>query len=231
MAWSTRAAALIDLRVQMQDAAAPQRYTDAELGAGFDQAVEQLSLARPFVFIVEATVPADRIIRLDTLITGAVYRELVGVFDSTNEASGTVRSAVEGWSTFEQTAQHKVILPATVTVGDTVELQIRGGYGFSVAFTSGATSGTADTNIPPEWRDRILSGAEGYVLDLYGARGVGRTNVSPAMQQQSARAAQVKLRDFGQWITALPYRHAGRQVVAWGLTSADQRTSEHRGFD
>lgn len=231
MAWSTRTAAITDLRVQMQDSTAPQRYTDAELGVGIDQAVEQLSLARPFVFTPSATVPADRIIRLDTLITGAVYRELVGVFNITNEASGTLREALEGWSTFELTSQHKVILPSTVTVGNTVELSIRGGFGFSVPFTSGATSGTADTNIPPEWRDRILSGAEGYVLDLYGARGVGRTNVAPAVQQQTARAAQVKLRDFAQWIAALPFRHAGRQVVEWGLSAVNERESEHRGFD
>lgn len=231
MAWSTRTTAITELRVQMQDSDVPQRYTDAELGVAVDQAIELVSLARPFLFMVEATVPSDWIIRLDNLITGATYRDLISVFNITDEDDGTLRSTVEGWSTFELTSQHKVILPSSVTVGDSIELTIRGGYGFSVAFTSGTTSGTADTNIPPEWRDRILSGAEGYVLDLYGARGVGRTNVSPAMQQQSARAAQVKLRDFAQWITALPFRHAGRQFVEWGLTAINARDSGHRGFD
>ncbi|MEA2722610.1 MAG: hypothetical protein QOH59_381, partial [Gemmatimonadales bacterium] len=33
MGWNTRTAAITELRVQMQDAASPQRYTDAELGA------------------------------------------------------------------------------------------------------------------------------------------------------------------------------------------------------
>ena len=227
MAWSTRVAAIAALRTQMQDATAPQRYTDTELGMAVDQAVEQLSLARPFVFVVRATVPADWLIRLDSLISGAVYRDLVGVVDTAEEPY----VVVEGWSTFELAAEHKVILPPSVAVGNTVELTIRGGYGFGVPFVSGATSGTADTNIPPEWRERVLSGAEGYVLDLYGARSVGRTNVSPAMQQQSARAAQVKLREFNQWIAALPFRHAGRQLVAWGLQAVDERTSDHRGFD
>src|SRR5687768_5992379 len=114
MAWSTRVAAIADLRVQMQDSASPQRYTDAELGAGVDQAIEQLSLARPFVFVVEADVPGDWIIRLDNRITGATYRDLVSVFNITDEDDGETREAVEGWSTFELSSQHKVIIPGAV---------------------------------------------------------------------------------------------------------------------
>lgn len=226
MAWSTRTAAIAELRVQMQDAASPQRYTDAELGAGLDSAVEALSALRPFILVVNAVVPSDRIVRLDNLVTGVVYKSLVSIVNISSVPPEVVVSS----SYFEASAQHKLLLAAAVPVGDTVALTIRGGYGFAVAFVSGSTSGVADTNIPPEWRDRLLQGAEGYVLDLYGAREVGRSNVAPAVQQQTARAAQLKLRDFAQWLNALPYRDAGRQVVEWGLATVDEGAAAHRGF-
>ena len=229
MAWSTRKAAILELRTQMQDTGADQRYTDTELGAAVDAAVEDVSGARPFLFQPEVAVPADWLIRVDELITGGLYRDVVAVvwIVSADEPY----TVVEDWSTFEEASEHYLIVPSSVMVGETLVVTIRAGYGFSVPYVAGASSGTADTNIPPEWRGHILQGAEGYALDIYGAREVGRFNVSPAMQQQTARAAQLKLRDFHQWLAALPYRHAGRQVVAWGLTAVDTRTSDHRGFD
>ena len=228
MAWSTRVAAILELRTQMQDTGADQRYTDAELGAAVDAAIEDVSGARPFVVQAEVAVPADWLIRVDELITGALYRDVVAVVWIV--AADESYSIVEGYTTFEEGGEHWLIVPPSVTVGGTLVITLRGGYGFVVPYVSGASFGTADTNIPPEWRGHILTGAEGYALDLYGAREVGRFNVSPAMQQQTARAAQVKLRDFHQWIAALPFRHAGRQVIEWGLSAVDGRSDEHRGF-
>jgi hypothetical protein len=58
MTWSTRTAAITALRTRMQDDAAPQHYTDAELGIAFDQ-------AQPILTTLTTTVPANRLIRLN----------------------------------------------------------------------------------------------------------------------------------------------------------------------
>ena len=65
MTWSTRTAAITALRTRMQDDAAPQHYTDAELGTAFDQALAELGKVRPIMTTLTATVPVNRLIRLD----------------------------------------------------------------------------------------------------------------------------------------------------------------------
>ena len=144
-------------------------------------------------------------------------------------ASGS--PAVHGWQYYEAAGEHKVQLPAMLATGDEVEIRVRGGYGFSITATLGGASVMIDTNIPIEWREKVVQGAQGYVLELYGAREVGRSNIAPAVAQQTARAAAVKLRDFRQWLAALPYADEMRAFVAWGLQAVDERTSDHRGFD
>ena len=219
MGWSTRAGAIAALRSQLQDSASPQRYTDTELGVALDQAVDELSRVRPIMIAVTTTVPADRVIRLDTLITAAVFRNLLSVVNTTLEPD----TVIEDWYSFEEGGQHKVLLLSNVPVGDTVALQIQAGYGFALAYASGSTTGTLDTNIPGMWRDRVLQGAEAFALDLYGAREVGRANIAPAVAQQTARVAQVKRREFDDWLRSLPFVKAASQTVVWGLSDVEFR--------
>ncbi len=229
MTWTTRTQGIAELRTQMQDpAGAGQRYGDAELGSALDEAVAELSAARPILSVVSAVVDSSLVVRLDGQIGLAGFGGVVSVVRVTGTAASV---PVTSWQYFEAGGQHKVALPATLASGDTVEITVRGGYGFALSSTIGGALVAAETNIPVEWREKVLQGAQGYVLELYGAREVGRVNVSPAMQQQTARAAQVKLRDFRQWLQSLPFADQEHQVVEWGLSAVDERTSAHRGFD
>ncbi len=221
MTWTTRTQGIGELRTQMQDpVGAGQRYGDAELGSALDEAVAELSAARPILTVVSAVVDSTLAVRLDTQIGLAGFGGVVSVVRVSDAAAPV---PVAGWQYFETGGQHKVALPATLVTGDRVEITVRGGYGFALSGTVGGVAVAADTNIPVEWREKVLQGAQGYVLELYGAREVGRVNVSPAMQQQTARAAQVKLRDFRQWLQSLPFADAMRQVVTWGLDGVDGR--------
>ena len=226
MTWSTRAAAVAELRTQMQDDAAPQRYTDAELGIAFDQAVAELGKARPILTTLLSTMPADRLIRLDDQVGASLFGAVVYVRDVTTAGQEVM---VTGWQYYEQGSAHNVLLPAAVAVGNRVEICVRGGFGFGIVVTIGGNV-TIDTNIPAEWRELLIDGAEGYALQLYGKREVGRTNVAPAVAQQTARAATVILREFKQALDALPYAEPMRQVVTWGLTDVDTKQDVHRGF-
>ncbi len=228
MTWSTRTVALAALRTQMQDDGAPQRYSDAELGIALDQAVAALSEARPLVATVLVTVPANHAVRLDTELTAALFGSIVLVRDVT--AANAIES-VAGWSYYEAQGGHYVLLPSSLPAGNTVEVVVRGGYGFDLSATIGGAATAIDTNVPVEWRELLLDGAEGFALELYGKREVGRTNVPPAVAQQTARAAAVLLRDFRQRLLALPFADVQRQIVAWNLQAVDGRTSAHRGFD
>ena len=228
MTWSTRAGAGAALRTQMQDDAAPQRYTDAELGIAFDQAVAELSKARPILTTLLATVPANRLLRLDDQIGASLFGAVVYVRDVTTAGQEVM---VTGWQYYEQGGAHNVLLPAEMTVGNRVEICVRGGFGFGIVVTMGGANVTVDTNIPAEWRELLIDGAEGYALQLYGKREVGRTNVAPAVAQQTARAAAVILREFKQALDALPFAEPMRQVVTWGLAAVDTRQDAHRGFE
>ena len=212
--WTTRTDAIAALRTQLQDAAGlDQRYSDAELESALHEAIAELGTARPILVTVEATLEATLLLRLDEQIGLALFGGVVSVVNVTD---GTRPVAVSGWQYFEAAGQHMLLLPGMAS-GDRVAVTVRGGYGFGIAATIGGAPVTADTNIPAEWREQVLSGAQGYALELYGAREVGRVNVSPAMQQQTARAAQVKLRDYRHWLQSLPFADPMRQVVRWGI--------------
>ena len=225
--WSTRAAAIAELRTQLQDEDQPQRYTDAELGKGLDEALAELSALRPILTTVETILDTTLVVRLDNQIGLSTFGGIAWILEVTDSAAP---APVEGYYLYEQSGQHKVALPQK-EAGDRLAIGVRGGYGFALSATVGGSSASADTNIPAEWREKVIQGAQGYVLELYGAREVGRRNVAPAMAQQTARAATVKLREFRQWIAALPFGGAGRQVVEWGLAAVDARRGDHRGFD
>ena len=225
--WSTKAQAIVELRTQMQDDGEHQRYTDSELVKALDEAISELSAARPIVKTIEATLGSSLAVRLDNQIGAMVFGKVVSVLDVTDAGD---QVAVHGWQYYETGGQHWLLLPDNAS-GDVVEIQVRGGYGFGIAITVGGSAVTVDCNIPYEWREKVVQGAQGYVLELYGAREVGRTNVAPAVAQQTARAASVKLRDYRQWITSLPYADEGSQFVTWGLSAADSSDGVHRGFD
>ena len=225
--WSTRARALAALRTQIQDDGGTQRYSDAELGAGLDEALAELNQTRPILQTLSAAVGSDRVVRLDSGIVVGTFGGVVSVINTMVEP----HTPIYGWYYFEAGGQHKILLPPDVAIGTVVDVHVRAGYGFAFMATINGSHVSIDTNIPVEWREKVIEGAQGYVLELYGAREVGRTNVAPAMMQQTARAAAVKLRDFRQWLAALPFADAGRQVVTWGLAAVDARTSDHRGFD
>jgi hypothetical protein len=196
--WSTRTQAIAALRVQVQDEGATQRYTDAELGRALDEAIAELSMARPILILIQATLDAGRTVRLVDTTDGGTLPYLP-------------------WMYWEQAGQQVVAMPS-LPVGSTVAIGVRGGYGFTLPTLD---SGTLDTNIPPAWREAVIAGAQGFALDLYGAREVGRTNIAPAVAQQTARAASVKLRDYRQWLRTLPVSAPQHHEVAWGLSGAD----------
>lgn len=210
--WSTRSGAIAALRTRMQDDAAPFRFSDAELELALDQAVDDLSAARPLMQTVSATAPAGGPLRIDDLLSGVTFGALLAVLDLRSGAE----APVYGWSYYEAGGQHYVLLPAIGLSGALLALQVRGGYGFALD----VLGMTVDTNIPREWRGLVLQGAEAHALELYGKREVGRTNVPPAVAQQTARAAQTLLRAFRQGLQALPQVEAMRHLVVWGLPDA-----------
>ena len=211
--WSTRAGAVGALRTRMQDDAAPYRYSETELGLALDQAIDDLSAARPLMQTVHATTPADGKVRIDNLLSGVTFGALLAVIDT----RGDMGTPLYGWSYYEAGGQHYALLPSAVAVGTPLALQVRGGYGFGFDVL-----GTlVDTNIPREWRGLVLQGAEAHALMLYGKREIRRANVAPAMAQQTARAAQLLLRDFRQGLHSLPQVEAMRHLVVWGLATAD----------
>jgi hypothetical protein len=173
-------------------------------------------------------VPANRLIRLDDQIGASLFGAVVYVRDVTTAGQEVM---VTGWQYYEQGSAHNLVLPMAVAVGNRVEICVRGGFGFGIVVTIGGANVTVDTNIPAEWRELLIDGAEGYALQLYGKREVGRTNVAPAVAQQTARAAAVILREFKQALDALPYAESMRQVVTWGLAAVDTRQDAHRGFE
>ena len=221
--WSTYLEAVAELRTQLQDDGTTPRYADAELGKALAMAVAELGGARPLLILVHQTVGQTRMLRLDDKIGAAVFGSVVSVLDLTDLA---MPRPIVTWQYYEQAGQHMIFLP-TLDVGTNVAITVRGGYGWGLVLPD---AGTLDTNIPMDWRSALIGGAQGYALELYGAREIGRTNVSPAMAQQTARAAAVKLRDFRQWLAALPYADTMHQFVTWGLDTVDSRTGDHRGF-
>ena len=223
MTWSTRAAAIAALRTRMQDEDVPRRYTETELGIAVDQAVAEIGRANPILATVDATVPPDRLIRLDGAIGAATFGAVVYARDITQRGA---ESMVIGWQYYERDGAHHIIIPAAIPVGGRVEVVVHGGYGFAIATALGGATVVIDTNIPAEWRELTLDGAEGFLLELYGKREIGRANVPAAMAQQSARAAAVKLRDFRQALANLPPREPRREIVTWGLADIDAA-----GFD
>ena len=183
MTWSTRTAAIAALRTQMQDDATPQRSTDAELGIAFDQALAELGKARPILTTIIATVPTNRLIRLDDQIGASLFGSVVYVRDVTIPGE---EMAIGGWQYYEASGGHYRLLPPGLTAGDVVEVCVRGVYGFGVVVSVGGSPVVIDSNIPSEWRELLLGSAEGYTLELFGKREVGRSNVAPAVAQQSA---------------------------------------------
>ncbi len=154
-AWTTRTAGIAALRTQMQDAAAPQRYSDVELGEALDEAIALVSSERPIISVVSATLDASRVVRLDNAI-GAI-----GVRRGRRcRRLPRVRRSL-GWYYFEQASQQKVLIPATLAAGATVTITVRGGYGFGVSLTTGSGTVVTDTNIPAAWRDALLAGRAG----------------------------------------------------------------------
>jgi hypothetical protein len=190
------------------------RYTDTELGIAFDRALQVLGEARPVLTTLLASVPASRSIRLDTLLAGCLFGSIVLVRDVTAESAA---ETVVGWSYYEAGGEHYLLLPWSLAVGATVEILVRGGYGFGLNVILGGVPATIDNNVPVEWRELLLDGAEGFALELYGQREVGRANIPPAVAQQNARAAAVKLRDFRQALAHLPFADAQRAIVTWSL--------------
>src|ERR687885_1700431 len=150
MTWSTRTAAVAARRTQMQDDAVPQRSTDAELGIAFDQALAELGKARPILTTLTATVPANRLIRLDDQIGAALFGSVVYVRDVTT--AGT-EAMVSGWQYYEASGAHNLLLPASLAVGNTVEVCVRAIYGFGIVVAVGGSPVTIDSNIPAEWRE------------------------------------------------------------------------------
>src|ERR671932_1405721 len=119
MTWSTRTAAVAALRTQMQDDTAPQRYTDAELSVAFDQALAELGKARPILTTLPATVPANRLIRLDDQIGASLFGSVVYVRDVTTAGQ---EGMVSGWQNYEYAGAHNLLLPAALAVGNRVEV-------------------------------------------------------------------------------------------------------------
>ena len=70
-------------------------------------------------------------------------------------------------------------------------------------------------------RETLLVGAQGYALQGLSTRSVGRANVPPAVQQQSARESAVRLRDFASRLQNLMSDTPSSVQVPWGLTAAD----------
>jgi hypothetical protein len=111
MTWSTRTAAIAALRTQMQDDTVPQRSTDAELGIAFDQALAELGKARPILTTLTATVPANRLIRLDDQIGASLFGLVVYVRDVTTAGA---EAMVSGWQYYEASGAHNLLPPARV---------------------------------------------------------------------------------------------------------------------
>ena len=224
MTWATHTEAVAALRTLLQDDGTAQRYTDAELAVALRKAVADLSAVRPVLVLVQTVVDSPRMVRLDDKLGATVFGSIVSVLDMTDVSRPR---PVFSWQYYEASGQHRVSLP-NVDIGTSVAITVRGGYGFGIVLPDATT---LDTNVPVGWRESLTAGAQGYALELYGAREVGRTNVAPAMAQQTARAAVVKLREFRQWLTVLPQAYQEHEQANWGLRDVDQRGGVHRGFD